>query len=445
MTSKVLSTRTNFNSNPYHVYYDINMYNDDTSGNSAAIPVKFTETRNQPILANPSEYFMTVSRMCLDTASLPLMIPEVAIGENSNANKTVYQFAVGKYADDAGAKVFNIIFTPQDKTLTAPALPITASSSHSDYYFTYSFQAFIDMMNKSLYDGFASFTLNGTQPYVVFNKESNKASFYFPQYVAPSSTYPTWGGSYVSANNGTYFLYMNAPLYNLFSSLQADYVGQLPYNGGISTTTTNFGWYRLSVNAPQGSIGSSSSQNNYIGVNASLVTGGILQSSEPFVDAFNAYSYISPVGYPSTPTYWSVLAQDYPTTGLWCPIQAIVMTTALMPVMPELTGTPQIYGVTGSAFNQGDNNNLLNIIADIEIPLIRGDEYKPMIFYEPKAEYRLIDLQSNSPINSIELNIYWRDQYGSLHTFLLDTGNQANLKILFRKKLFNVTDLHNPI
>ena len=136
MTSKVLSTRTNFNSNPHHVYYDINMYNDDTSGNSAAVPVKFTETRNQPILANPSEYFMTVSRMCLDTASLPLMIPEVAIGENSNANKTVYQFAVGKYADDAGAKVFNIIFNPQDKTLSAPTLPITASSSHSDYYFT---------------------------------------------------------------------------------------------------------------------------------------------------------------------------------------------------------------------------------------------------------------------------------------------------------------------
>ena len=116
-----------------------------------------------------------------------------------------------------------------------------------------------------------------------------------------------------------------------------------------------------------------------------------------------------------------------------------------MPVVAELTGTPQIYGASGASFNQGDNNNVLNIIADVEVPLIRGDEYKPMIFYEPKAEYRLIDLQSNSPVNSIEINLYWRDWFGALHTFLLDTGNQANMKILFRKKLYNVNELVNPI
>ena len=444
MTSKVLSTRTNFNSNPFHIYYDINMMNDDSTGNSSAVPIKFTETRNQPILANPSEYFMTVQRMCIDTASLPLMIPEVAVGE-TDVNKTVYQFAVGKYADDAGARVFNVTFRPQDQTLNPPSTPITASGTHDDYYFTYSFQAFIDMVNKSLYDGFTTYSLTGTQPYVVFNKESNKAAFYFPQYVAPTAGNPTWGGTYAAGNTTTYFLYMNASLYNLFSSLQADYVGKLPSNGGVSTTTTNFGWYRLTINAPNGAVASSALQNNFIGVNASLVSGGILQSSEPFVDAFNSYSYISSGAYPTTPTFWSVLAQDYPTAPLWCPVQAVVMTTALMPVVAELTGTPQIYGASGASFNQGDNNNVLNIIADVEVPLIRGDEYKPMIFYEPKAEYRLIDLQSNSPVNSIEINLYWRDWFGALHTFLLDTGNQANMKILFRKKLYNVNELVNPI
>ena len=60
MTSRLLSSRTNYNSNPFHIYYDINMFNDDSTGNSSSVPVKFTETRNQPILQNPSEYFMSV-------------------------------------------------------------------------------------------------------------------------------------------------------------------------------------------------------------------------------------------------------------------------------------------------------------------------------------------------------------------------------------------------
>ena len=445
MTSRLLSSRTNFNSNPFHIYYDINMFNDDSTGNSSSVPVKFTETRNQPILQNPSEYFMSVIKLNVDTASLPIMIPEVAVGEASSVNNTIYQFAFGKYADDAGAKVFNVTFRPQDLTQVAPSLPITAPDTHSDYYFLYSYQAFIDMINKALYDGFVTYSATGNQPFFTLNKESNKASVYFPQYVAPTAGNPTWGGNYVAGNTATYFLYMNAPLYNLFSSLQADYVGQLPNNGGISTTTTNFGWYRLTVNAPLGSSTSSSVQNNYLGLNASLVSGGILQSAEPFVDAFNSYNYISATAYPSTVLYWSVLAQDYPTTPLWNPILSLVLTTALMPVCSELTGTPQIYTTGGQIFNRGDNNNILNIIADIDLELKRGDEYKPVARYEPVSEYKLIDLQSNAPVNSIEINLYWRDSYGSLHAFLLDTGNSANLKIMFRKKLYNVNELKNPI
>ena len=116
-----------------------------------------------------------------------------------------------------------------------------------------------------------------------------------------------------------------------------------------------------------------------------------------------------------------------------------------MPVCSELTGTPQIYTTGGQIFNRGDNNNILNIIADIDLELKRGDEYKPVARYEPISEYKLIDLQSNAPVNSIEINLYWRDSYGSLHPFLLDTGNSANLKIMFRKKLYNVNQLVNPI
>ena len=117
----------------------------------------------------------------------------------------------------------------------------------------------------------------------------------------------------------------------------------------------------------------------------------------------------------------------------------------MMPICSELTGIPVVYGTGAVNFNQGDNANFVSILTDIEVPLIRGDEFKPQIFYEPKAEYRLIDLQSNNPVNSIEINVFWRDQFGNLHQFYLDTGCNATLKIMFRKKEFNTPKLENPI
>jgi hypothetical protein len=72
---------------------------------------------------------------------------------------------------------------------------------------------------------------------------------------------------------------------------------------------------------------------------------------------------------------------------------------------------------------------------------VRGDESKPSIQYSPQGEYRLIDLQSNAPINNIEISVFWRDQYGILHPFVLEPGCFSSLKILFRKKIFNLVYL----
>lgn len=446
MASRQLSTRTNYNSNPFHIYYDINMINNDTTGNLNSVPLRFQETRNQVILQNPSEYFMSVVRFSLDTASLPLLIPEVdTLNGNTNANTLVYQFAYGKYGQDAGANVFNVTFRPQDLTAQVPTVSFTNVSN--PYYYIYNYQAFIDMINDSLLVNIGN---TNRTPQFVFNKETNKASIYFPQ---ASLASPTWGGQYSSFNTSPYFLYMNAPLFQLFSSFNAEYCGQLPNNGSPSTVTTNYGWYRLTVPNVNNTVfsgGSTSNINNIMGFNnidTSTAKNGVLQGNEPYVDAFNYFSFLNTSYYTSqtSPPIWTVLSQDYPTTPLWSPVTSIVFTTGMMPICSELTGIPVVYGTGAVNFNQGDNANFVSILTDIEVPLIRGDEFKPQIFYEPKAEYRLIDLQSNNPVNSIEINVFWRDQFGNLHQFYLDTGCNATLKIMFRKKEFNTPRLENPI
>jgi hypothetical protein len=113
-----------------------------------------------------------------------------------------------------------------------------------------------------------------------------------------------------------------------------------------------------------------------------------------------------------------------------------------MPIVPQMIGLPKIF--TGSfaavgtqAIQSGQNNNLSNEITDIVEPLNRGDEYFPNVLYLPQAEYRLIDLQGNGPVSSIQISVKWKDVYGIYHDFFLQNGCGASMKILFRQKAFN--------
>jgi hypothetical protein len=122
-------------------------------------------------------------------------------------------------------------------------------------------------------------------------------------------------------------------------------------------------------------------------------------------------------------------------------VKAIIFTTALFPVANELDGLPIVQNSNKALDTDVQNNNFLPVITDLEVPFVRGDESKPSISYAPSGEYRLIDLQSNAPINNIEISVFWRDQYGTLHPFVLEPMCFSSLKLLFRKKIFNLVYL----
>jgi hypothetical protein len=86
--------RGNLNSTePVHQYLDINIVNNDTIGDKEAVKLIFNEIRNSPIIQNPSEYFFTIARFSLETPSLPLMIPQVMIGQG-DPDKLVYSITL---------------------------------------------------------------------------------------------------------------------------------------------------------------------------------------------------------------------------------------------------------------------------------------------------------------------------------------------------------------
>ena len=76
---------------PYHVYHDLNVINNDFSGNSAPL-LRFEETRNAPFLDGDScDYFVPTSRFSIQTAdSLPVFIPQLE-NPSVDINKTIYK------------------------------------------------------------------------------------------------------------------------------------------------------------------------------------------------------------------------------------------------------------------------------------------------------------------------------------------------------------------
>ena len=155
MANQSMSGKTNFNTDPNHVYYDLQIFNNDTVGTTANVPVQFTETRNSTILANPSEYFLSIARFSLDTPSLPVFIPEVETSLIRNPiitnplspffgqqdpNLLVYQVAFfnSTAANNAGQAInIPIRYFPDFNTTVQPPKNLDINAVSSKYYWVY--------------------------------------------------------------------------------------------------------------------------------------------------------------------------------------------------------------------------------------------------------------------------------------------------------------------
>jgi hypothetical protein len=126
--------------------------------------------------------------------------------------------------------------------------------------------------------------------------------------------------------------------------------------------------------------------------------------------------------------------QSYSTVPLWNPVKSIVFTTALLPVLPEMVSAPQALGTTTYFTNNGNNANVQNVLTDFEVELVNGEETRPVIYYFPTAEFRMVDLQGNQPLNAIQLSVGWRNKFGELIPLNLGTDGNAQIKIMFRRR-----------
>jgi len=399
--------------NASHIYYNINISNDfsgydvDSNGNiiqvntnDKELQLVFNQSRAQPYLINPSKYFLSVQRFTIESPNLPVFICQPVVGQ-ANVNRSIYQISMQRESD--GATVYDeIIWQPDDLTVPVPSGPVTNSWQTNKYYYCYSYQHFIDLINNLFESYRVSGFITGTAPYMYFDTKTHLFTIGGNATLYRTDT----EGAYLGTGSG-YKIYFNIELYNLFSSLKAIYKGttgpvvgadyQLIMDTGSNTVYASPQKYIINIyeNPRNNTVG---------GVNTN--------------DVINT--------------------QEYSTLPLWTPIKNIVFRTSLLNTAPDIVGTPIVYEQGDLNINSGKSNtDILNIMIDHTVPMTIGTEYRPYIFFEPIGEFRLVELYGNQPINSMDIAVFWKDSFGNLIPFVLDIGASATIKLLFRKKTFN--------
>jgi hypothetical protein len=366
------------------LFYNILVHNNNTGfdedGNATSvntdIQLRFNETRSQPYINCADNYYMSVIRFDVDTASLPVFIPQPIAGAPpsplSGYFETIYSF----YINGNETKVQWI---PQD--LSIP-IPTVAPYSYSDYqyFYCFSYNYFLDLLNTQISGAYGG---TGPAPFLRYSAGN----------IDIIGSVNEWATDINGGIMGINTLSFNPALYSLFSSFPA-----------IKKISGNY--QILFVQ-------------NASGLNTITVETAI----PPAV---------------STPYQAIVTSTENSPLPIWNPVESVVFTTNLLPVVSELIAKPQIFGkapVTGP-FVPPSNAQVQNILTDFASPLNYGVEYKPTISYTPVSEFRLTDMFDEKPVRDLDIQVFWKDYYGQLHPFILYSGGTATIKIMFRKKDF---------
>ena len=393
---------------PDQIYFDITVSNLQSTITEPPI-FYFNEQRTSPFVMNPEEYYLSILRFTVETGTLPVFIPSIQPNQ-ADPNLTIYSLSL-EWTDPATSILYTsgetfLTFYPQDASKPVPPAPSTTSNGTQNnatgYYNIYNFTLLPLLVNAALQIAHQALDTavvaggaalpSGFAPVMTWDSSSDSATLYFDvagytQFFA-SSPYPVVPAGYAPIN-----LFFNAPLYGLFPSFPAEYLGYAPTLNGKNFLFRPF---------------------NFGGIDNGIIT--------PF-----------PVPTAPLPATWTStqIYQEYPTISNFSPIVGLVFTSNTLPIQPNEVSTPVVYNNAQQIVLGGNNSDFANVITD----LVSGDgNYKPNLVYNPTSEYRLITLYGNRPLSNIDIQVFWRDKFGRLNPFRLASGEAITIKVAFLKK-----------
>ena len=395
--SQVVKQDMNLDCSPNHVYMDLSMVNNDADSTKPPANLFFAETRDKPIIDNPQEWYVTVARFHLDTFScLPVFIPSIQLNQptaTEDANQTIYSFTMEHHLSGGLVGKFMqtyMTYNPQDLTQPKPALPSVSGKQDlsSSYYFCMNNTHVVNMINQCLIDLYADY-----KAYLV------KIQCPIEQY--PNLTNPPW----VAYDNSSHQLIFN------FDAAAYDPSLPTPINLFCNTAMFNL------LNSFEFIVNSSSG--NGCGANYK----------------FNVYNNQG-TNSMDLGTYTALqLYEDYPSVNQWSPVSSIVLCSNTLPITGTIQGAPKVFNASNNVQNSGSNS--MKVISDFTVALDNANSYRPSVDYTPVI-YRMIDMIGHSPINYLDIQLYWKDKFNNFKPMTIGSGQSCDIKILFRKKILGI-------
>ena len=399
---------------PSHIYYDLNLknYSNDIDNKQA---VRFTETRQAPIIKDCSQYDLSIIRFHMTTSSLPIYIAEIEPGSTqTDPNVMLHTITMEVRRGDIGSTIYctgpyNLQWIPQDLSVQPPPAPSDNSDRYylqsvSEYYYAYNMDHLCKIINQTFstltasLSSFDPYFTGIPPPFMTYDQSDMKFVMYAKQNVfSTDRVFPSpQGDKEVYVN-----IYFNKSLYNLFST---------------------FYFYKMDPSSVQPFLNKSYNElkMNYQLILDSFNDTNILQSVNTNIQPLNRYLQIK---------------QMTSTVGCINSVSSIIFCSDMIPIIvnnmnkPHLLFNNQV--VYYSKSQQQDST--LNIISDFSPGsdmVIRSD-----VSYLPSAENRYIALTpNNQELRNIDISVYFLDSFGIVHPVYLLSGGSCSIKLLFRLK-----------
>jgi hypothetical protein len=353
---------------PDNLYIDVKVSN---IGDKRGVLAEFNQTKTEPLLDNPSDYYLSLIRWKVPAFPFPLLIFPI---QDNQPDPNLSQYSI-TFETATNTYQYFLYFTNRNST----ASPTTAvpRQKQSFYYFIYEYQHLVDIINHGFQMCFENVTgkpAGAVAPYMIFDpqtklfsiiaQEANYGVNISPSPIPPAN--PTTPPTY----DAPIKIFFNFKLFELFNGLP------------IKTFPEPV------VDEKDAQILVTNTGNNVFDTDAS---GNILQ-----------------------------IQQNLISLAYWTPVKQVLFTTTLMPIKSEYTST--------------SGNSYKKILTDFE-PIADSDsDIRETIQYYPQGEYRLIDLIGTNPLFNIDLKVTWQDVKGDEYDAFISPFQQFTAKLLFIKR-----------
>lgn len=434
---------------------------------AASYPMTVTDRRNDAVLENTEDYYLSIVRFNCPTQLIPICFMGIYQGivtgtPNSNPNLTNYAIVL---EDPSGAQTQQaLIWTPENLNYELPPItdPITTAfvTRNLPYYSMFSYNTFIAMINTAFASAFTTASAQGTwpaqavlPPFMTFDEKTGIC--YLDCQVAYDSTIASPIKIYFNSELMEFFQSSFEVLFNGFHPVSYA-TGSIMNDWQIVVRNRGNNYVPNVANGPRtpvtlpGTVTTGSPTITAV-YDTSLIIAGMAASgvgiaASSFVVSTTSNSITlnqnatvvagpaadTPVTFVGVQSPGYRMGQEFNATINWTDFTLIAFRTGGIPVEDEYSPLTIVTDQSISA-----DADVVPIVTDFVPGATDGRDLRTFITYIPTSEYRLSNMAGGKPLQSMDLQVFWGDAFGNYFQIYCTHNVACSVKMMFRKKTFN--------